>query len=92
MVILLENDRRRNNRRQNHRRKSNLESIKIGGDEDKGREVIVHYGTAPRRKEKSTFSWFEEFTMEWSETFILQEQKTQEGRMNDEYLRGKLIL
>ena len=72
MAILLENDRRRSNRRQNHRREGNLESIKIGGDVDKGREVTIHYGTAPQRKEKFTFSWFEEFTVEWSETFILK--------------------
>ena len=76
MAILLGNDRRRSNRRQNHGREDNLESIKIGGDVDKGREVTIHYGTAPQRKEKTTFSWFEEFTIEWSETFILQKQKT----------------
>jgi len=49
-----------------------MEPIKIGGGVDKGQEVTVHYGTAPQRKEKSTFSWFEEFTMEWSETLILE--------------------
>ena len=75
MAILLENDRRRSNRRQNHRREGNLKSIEIGGDVDKGRGVTVHYGTAPQRKEKTTFSWFEEFTMEWSEAFILRKQK-----------------
>ena len=70
MTIMLGNDRRKSNRRQNHRREANLESIKTGGDPDKGREVTVHYSTAPQRKQKTTFSWFEEFTMEWSETFI----------------------
>jgi len=72
MAILLEDDRRRSNRRQNHRRKDNMEPIKIGRDVDKGKEVTVRYGSAPQRKEKSTFSWFEEFTIEWSETFILK--------------------
>ncbi len=76
MTILPGNDRRKGNRRQNHRKEANLESIKIGGDVDKGREVTVHYGTALQRKEKTTFSWFEEFTTEWSETFILQRQIT----------------
>ena len=67
-----ENDRRRSNRRQGHLRKTNMEPIKIGREVDKGQAVTVHCGTAPQRKEKSTFSWFEEFTMEWSETFILK--------------------
>jgi hypothetical protein len=67
-----ENDRRRSNRRQSHRRKTNVKPIKIGGEVDKGQQVTVHYGAAPQRKEKSTFSWFEEFTTEWSETFMLK--------------------
>jgi hypothetical protein len=70
MAITLQNDRRKSNRRQNHRTKGNIETIKIGGRGDKGHEVTVRYETAPQRKEKSTFSWFEEFTTEWSETFI----------------------
>jgi len=74
MAISLQNDRRKSNsnRRQRHRTKGNMEPIKIGGEVDKGQEVTVRYGTAPQRKEKSTFSWFEEFTMEWSETFMLK--------------------
>ena len=72
MAISPEDDRKRSNRRQSHRRKGNMGPIRIGGDVDKGQEVTVRYGTAPKRKEKSTFSWFEEFTMEWSETFILK--------------------
>jgi len=72
MAISLENDQRRSNRRQSHRRKTNMELIKIGGEVDKGQEITVHYVTTSQRKEKSTFSWFEEFTMEWSETFILK--------------------
>jgi len=92
MAILPKNDRRRGNRIQDHHRKNNLEPIKIGGDVDKGQEVTVQYGTAPQRKEKSIFGWFEEFTMEWSEKFIPKKQKTTRGRMNDEHLRGKFIL
>jgi hypothetical protein len=70
MRITLENDRRESSRRQSHRRKTNIEATRIGGEEDNGQEVTVRYETAPRRKEKSAFSWFEEFTVEWSETFI----------------------
>jgi hypothetical protein len=70
MAITLQNDRRKSDRRQNRRGKGNIEIIKIGGQGDKGHEVTVRYETAPQRKEKSTFSWFQEFTIEWSETFI----------------------
>ena len=72
MAISPENDRRKDNRRQSHRRKGNMEPIKIGGKVDKEQEVTVHCGAGPQRKEKSTFSWFEELTMEWSETLILK--------------------
>jgi len=30
---------------------------------------------APRRKERSAFSWFEKFTVEWSETFLSNNEK-----------------
>ncbi len=70
MVITVQSDRRKSNRRQSRRRRGNIETIKIGGEGDKGQEVTIRYETAPKRKEKSAFSWFEEFTMEWSATFI----------------------
>ena len=70
MRITVQNDRRKRCRSQNHRRKIDIETIKIGGEGDNGQEVTVRYETAPQRKEKSAFSWFEELTMEWSETFI----------------------
>ena len=61
--------------RRDDRRKGNIETIKIGWEGDKGQEVTVRYETAPQRKEKSTFSWFEEFTIEWSETFVYKKKK-----------------
>ncbi len=70
MRITVENNRRRTGRRQGHRRRTNIETTRIGGEEDNGQEVTVSYETAPQRKEKLAFSWFEEFTVEWSETFI----------------------
>ena len=70
MKMAVQNDRRRNSRRQSHRRSTNIETTKIGGKGDKGQGVTVRYGTAPQKKEKSAFSWFEEFTVEWSETFL----------------------
>jgi hypothetical protein len=71
----VKNDRRKSNRRPSHRRKGNIETIKIGGEGDKGQEVTVRYKTAPGRKEKPTFSCFEEFTKEWSETFLTKKRK-----------------
>ena len=50
-----------------------VRKIKVEGD--KGQEVTVCCETAPQRKEKSTFSWFEQFTIEWSETFISKNRK-----------------
>ncbi len=79
MTIMPGNDRRKSNRRQNHRREANLESIKIGGDVGKGGEVTVHYGTVLQRKEKTTFSWFDEFTVEWSETFLTRNKNDKKG-------------
>jgi hypothetical protein len=72
MRITVENDRRRTSRRQSHRRRmnTNIETTRIGGEEDNGHEVTVRCETAPQRKEKSAFSWFEEFTVEWSEAFV----------------------
>jgi hypothetical protein len=64
-----------NNRRQNHRGRADIKTIKIGEREDKEQEVTVRYESVPRRKDKSTLSWFEEFTIEWSETLILKKHK-----------------
>ncbi len=81
MTIIPGDNHRRSNGRQNRRREGNLESIRVGGDVDKGREVTVQFGIAPQRKEKFAFSWFEEFTIEWSETFI---QETKDDKKGDE--------
>ncbi len=70
MKITVQSDRRKSNRKQSHRRSTNIETAKIAEGGGSGQEVTVRYETAPRRKEKSAFSWFEEFTVEWSETFL----------------------
>ena len=67
---MLQHDPKKSNRNQIYRGKGYLNTIKIGWGEDNGQEVIVRHKPAPRRKERSAFSWFEEFTMAWSETFI----------------------
>jgi len=53
--------------------KGDVKRIKVEGD--KGQEGAVCCETVPQRKEKSTFSWFEQFTIEWSETFISKNRK-----------------
>jgi hypothetical protein len=70
MKMAVQNDRRRDSRRQSHRRSTNIKTTKIAEGGGSGQEVTVRYEIAPRRKEKSAFSWFEEFTVEWSETFL----------------------
>ncbi len=70
MKITVQDGRRRSKSKQNHRRKPNIETTKIEGKGDDRQEVAVHCEPALQRKQKSTFSWFEEFTVEWSETFI----------------------
>jgi len=71
----VQNDRRKSNSRGSPRREIIIETAKIGGERDNGQEVAVRCETALQRKERSTFSWFEEFTVEWSETFITNRGK-----------------
>jgi hypothetical protein len=72
MEVAGQNDWRKSDKRQSHRRKGNIGIMKIGEEGDRGQEITVRYKTVPRRKDESTFSWFEEFTIEWSETFICE--------------------
>ncbi len=54
-----------------HPRKGDVDGIKIGWGKDDGQEVIIRrLKPASRRKAGSAFSWFQEFTVAWSETFI----------------------
>jgi hypothetical protein len=72
MAITRQSHLREGTQRHGSRRKGRIEEIVTGGEEDKGQAITVHYKAAPQRKEKSTFGWFEEFTMEWSETLIFK--------------------
>lgn len=53
--------------------KGEVKKIKVEGD--RGQEVTVCCKTVLQRKEKSTFGWFEEFTIGWSETLISRDQR-----------------
>ena len=70
-----QNDRRKGIRREVSRRKGEITTIEVEGKEDKEQEVTVRHETAPQTKEKSTWSWHEEFTVEWSETLITRKKK-----------------
>jgi len=68
-------NRRKGIRRQGGRRKGDTEKIKIAEEEGKGQGVIVHHVAVPPKKASSVWSWNEEFTAEWSETFITKKKK-----------------
>ncbi len=71
----MQNDRSNGNIRENHPRRHEIETTKSEGERADIKEVTVRHETSPKRTERSTFSWFEEFTLEWSETLIQKRQK-----------------
>ncbi len=52
-----------------------VETVKIEKEEDEKQEIIVLHKTLFQKNEGSVWSWLEEFTMEWSETFITKKRK-----------------
>jgi len=75
MAITRQSDRRKGNRRQSTRRKGGIKIIKIKGEEDKEQEVTVRHEAVPKKKGSSVWSSHEEFTREWSESFITRKRK-----------------
>jgi hypothetical protein len=77
MAITRQSDRRKGNRRQSTRRKGDIQIIKIKGEGAKAKEqeVTVRHEAVPQAKEKSIWSWHEEFTREWSESFITRKRE-----------------
>jgi hypothetical protein len=73
MAITGQNDRRKNNRRQDTRRKGDIKVIRIEGDKEQS--VAVRHENVSQRKERSIWSWHEEFVIAWSETLITKKQK-----------------
>jgi hypothetical protein len=70
-------DRRKGIRGENSRRKGAVRTIKIEEKGGKEQEVNVRREAVPEAKEKSTWSWHEEFAVEWSETFIAKQKGKQ---------------
>jgi len=75
MAITGQSDRRKGNRRQSTRRKGDIKIIKIKGEGDKEREVTVRHVTVPKKKGSSLWSGYEDFTREWSGSFITRKRK-----------------
>jgi hypothetical protein len=55
--------------------KGEVKIVKIEVEGNSGQEVTVRHETVPQTKEKSTWSWHEEFAVEWSEIFITKKRK-----------------
>ncbi len=54
---------------------SEAEKIKIEKGGDKKKEIAVLHKTLSQKGERSVWSWLEEFTIEWSETFMTKKRK-----------------
>ena len=72
MAMTRQGDRRRDTRRRGGRRKGDIEKIIVGREKDTKQEVTVRHEGVPRQKPSSVWSWHEEFSIEWSETFLLK--------------------
>ncbi len=49
--------------------------IRVEGEGDgKAQELIVRHGATPKKKTSSTWSRYEEFAAEWSETLITRKR------------------
>ena len=75
MAMTGQSNQRKASKKQSNRRNDDKRIIKIEGAEDKEQTVTVHHAAA-REKGKSTWSWHEEFVLEWSETLITERKKS----------------
>ena len=75
MAITRQSDRRKDNRRQSTRRKGDINIIEIKGAREKGQAVTVRHEAVPKKKGSSLWGGREEFTREWSESFITRKRK-----------------
>ena len=74
MAITRQSDRRKSNRRESNRRKGDEKIIKIEEEGGKEQEMTVRHEAVPKKKAKSVWSGLEEFTQEWSETFVTKKR------------------
>jgi hypothetical protein len=74
MAITRQSDRRKSNRRESNRRKGDTRIIKIEEEGGKEQERTVRHEAVPKKKARSVWSGHEEFTREWSETFVTKKR------------------
>ena len=74
MAITSQGDRRKSDRRESNRRKGDRKIIKIEGEGGKEQEMTVRHEAVPKKKARPVWSGIEEFTWEWSETFVTKKR------------------
>jgi hypothetical protein len=74
MAITSQSDRRKSNRRESDHRKGDKKIIKIEEEGGKEQEMTVRHEAVPKKKARSVWSGIEEFTWEWSETFVTKKR------------------
>jgi hypothetical protein len=65
---------RQSDRRESNRRKGDTKIIKIEEEGGKEQEMTIRQAV-PKKKARSVWSGHEEFTREWSETFITKKRE-----------------
>jgi hypothetical protein len=80
MAITRQSDRRKSNRRESNRRKGDKKLITIEEEGGKEQGMTVRHEAVPKKKAKSVWSGLEEFTQEWSDTFVTKRRGTNRKR------------
>ncbi|HUL36658.1 MAG TPA: hypothetical protein VLW47_03165 [Thermodesulfobacteriota bacterium] len=83
MAITRQSDRRKSNRKESSRRKGDTKIIKIEEEGGKEQEMTVRRETGAQKKAGSVWSWQEEFTVEWSETFLTTKKRKKHPRKGE---------
>jgi len=60
---------------QKSQRKGDEEKVKVEGESDKEKEVIIRREIVPRTRGRSTWNWHEEFAVEWNKNFTTKNEK-----------------
>lgn len=51
-----------------------VQKVRVHREEEKGQEIIVRRGQILQKAARSTWSWHQEFALEWSETLITRKK------------------